>query len=210
MRPSVPGGDRGRPREVFWRLPTPKEVCGGQRKCAAMVSLTRRDRQTQRGPRSPKQFPFARGVRQLSWPPDRSFISCVRFHPPESLAGSRRGQTTLRPRWRSAHHPSLPERGRGLILFGALRARSSEQAFCPFARWDATSAQRRALAIPFAEGYGGCIFQNSQSVAARANKLGDTRLPQIRRRLSWLASREINPRRSGPAQRPRALDQSLH
>src|ERR1700730_8031225 len=58
------------------------------------------------------------------------------------------------------------------------------------------------LAMPFAEGYSERIFQNSQSVAASANKFGDPRLEQSRFRLAWLASREKNARRSG-AEQPR-------
>jgi hypothetical protein len=64
--------------------------------------------------------------------------------------------------------------------------------------------------LPFAKRYGECFSQNSQSVAARANKFGDPRLQQSRFRLSWLASREINARRSGAEQCPRGLAQSLH
>src|ERR1700730_623653 len=65
------------------------------------------------------------------------------------------------------------------------------------------------LALPFAEGYSERIFQNSQSIAASANKFGDPRLQQRRCRRSWLVSREINAGRSGAEQRPRGIAQSL-
>ena len=59
------------------------------------------------------------------------------------------------------------------------------------------------LALPFAKRCRERVFQNSQSIATSANKFGDPRLPQSYSRLSWLASREINARRSCAEQRPR-------
>lgn len=55
------------------------------------------------------------------------------------------------------------------------------------------------LALPFAKGYSERVFQNSQSIAGSANEFGDARLPQSHCRLSLLASRKINARRSSPA-----------
>jgi hypothetical protein len=62
------------------------------------------------------------------------------------------------------------------------------------------------LALQFAKRYCERVSQDTQSVAASANNFGDPRVAQSRLRLSSLASREINARRSDAKQRPRGLE----